>query len=143
MVKIAIIGGSGEFGRVFARLFKEDGHEVVITGRDVPKGERVAGELGVEFSDDNIGAAKKADVVIISVYIDNTLEVIKGVAPHVRPGSLLMDFTSVKIEPCEAMEKHADKKVEIIGTHPMFGPRVASLEGQAKAEPVVAVVGGQ
>jgi prephenate dehydrogenase len=131
MVKIAIIGGSGEFGRVFARLFKEDGHEVVITGRDTVKGARVAGELGVEFTNDNKGAAKKADVVIISVYIDNTLDVIKEVAPHVQPGSLLMDFTSVKIEPCEAMEKHAGKGVEIIGTHPMFGPRVASLEGQA------------
>ncbi len=131
MVSIAIIGGSGEFGRVFARLFKEDGHEVVITGRDVPKGERVAGELGIKFTNDNAGAAQKADIVIISVYIDSTLDVIKEVAPHVRPGCLLMDFTSVKIEPCAAMEKHADKGVEIIGIHPMFGPRVTSLEGQA------------
>lgn len=131
MVSIAIIGGSGEFGRVFARIFKEDGHEVVITGRDAAKGERVAAELGVEFTDDNAGAAQKADIVIISVYIDNTLDVIEEVAPHVRPGCLLMDFTSVKIEPCAAMEKHADKDVEIIGTHPMFGPRVTSLEGQA------------
>ncbi|MBU2559321.1 prephenate dehydrogenase/arogenate dehydrogenase family protein, partial [archaeon] len=131
MVKIAIIGGSGNFGRVFAGLFKEEGHEVVITGRDTVKGKRVAEELGVEFTSDNIAAAQNADVVIISVFIDNTLDVIKEVAPHVRPGSLLMDFTSVKIEPCEAMERHADKRVEIIGTHPMFGPRVASLEGQA------------
>ena len=131
MVNITIIGGSGEFGRVFASLFKEDGHEVVITGRDVRKGEKVAGELGVEFTNDNTGAAQKADIVIISVYIDNTLDVIKEVAPHVRPRCLLMDFTSVKIEPCRAMEEHAGKGVEIIGTHPMFGPRVASLEGQA------------
>ena len=131
MVKIAIIGGSGKFGRVFARLFKEDGHEVVITGRDPVKGARVAGELGVEFSNDNAGTAQEADVVIISVFIENTLDVIKEVAPHVRPGSLLMDLTSVKIEPCRAMEKHAPEDVEIIGAHPMFGPRVASLEGQA------------
>jgi prephenate dehydrogenase len=131
MVRIAIIGGSGQFGRVFARLFKEDGHEVVITGRDPAKGGRVAEELGVEFSDDNANAAQNADIVIISVYIDNTLDVIKEVAPHVRPGCLLMDFTSVKIEPCRAMEENADNGVEIIGTHPMFGPRVASIEGQA------------
>jgi prephenate dehydrogenase len=131
MVNIAIIGGSGNFGRVFARLFKEDGHEVVITGRDTQKGKRVAGELGVLFSNDNTGAAQNADIVIISVFIENTLDVIKEVAPHVRPESLLMDLTSVKIEPCEAMEKHAGPDVEIIGTHPMFGPRVATLEGQA------------
>lgn len=131
MVNVAIIGGSGEFGRIFARMFKEDGHDVVITGRDRSKGERVAEELGVEFTNDNSLAAKSADIVIISVYIESTIEVIEEVAPSVRPGCLLMDLTSVKIEPCKSMEKHAGKDVEIIGTHPMFGPRVASLEGQS------------
>jgi prephenate dehydrogenase len=130
-MRIAIIGGSGEFGRVFARLFKKDGYEVVITGRDVAKGERVAREIGVEFTDDNVKAARESDVVIISVYIENTLDVIREVAPHVRPGCLLMDFTSVKEEPCRAMEEHASEGVEIIGTHPMFGPRITSLEGQS------------
>jgi len=129
MVKIAIIGGTGDFGRIFARLFKEDGHEVVITGRDVSKGEGVAGEVGVKFSNDNVKAAKESDVVIISVYIENTIDVIEQVAPHVRPGCLLMDFTSVKVEPTRAMVKHAKKGVEIIGTHPMFGPRVRTIEG--------------
>jgi prephenate dehydrogenase len=128
-MKIAVIGGSGSFGRLFARLFKEEGHEVVITGRNATKGERVAKELGVEFTKDNVRAAREGDVVIISVYIENTLDVIEEVAPHVRPGCLLMDVTSVKMEPCTAMKKHAGEKVEVIGTHPMFGPRVSSIEG--------------
>jgi prephenate dehydrogenase len=129
MVRVAIIGGSGEFGRLFARVFAEEGHEVVITGRDQAKGERVAKEIGVRFSRDNVAAAKWGDIVIISVYIDNTVEVIKQVAPHVREGALLMDVTSVKVEPCKAMLAHARRGVEIIGTHPMFGPRVTSFEG--------------
>jgi prephenate dehydrogenase len=128
-MKVAVIGGSGEFGRIFARLFKEEGHVVIITGRDTRKGERVARELGVAFTSDNVKAAKESDVVLISVYIENTLDVIKEVAPHVRPGCLLMDVTSVKREPCAAMEKFAGKDVEIMGTHPMFGPRVTSMEG--------------
>ncbi len=128
-MRVAIIGGSGEFGRLFARLFKEDGHEVTITGRDVPKGEKVAEQLGVKFTNDNVAATKESDVVVISVYIENTVDVIKQVAPHVRPGCLLMDLTSVKVEPCAAMEKHAPANVEILGTHPMFGPRTTSLEG--------------
>ncbi|MEE8167722.1 MAG: prephenate dehydrogenase [Candidatus Hydrothermarchaeales archaeon] len=128
-MKVAIIGGSGEFGRIFARLFKEEGHEVVITGRDVHKGEKVAEQLGVAFTNDNVKAAKESDVVIISVYIENTVDVIKEVAPHVRPKCLLMDVTSVKEEPCAAMQKHARNDVEIMGTHPMFGPRVTSIEG--------------
>lgn len=129
MVKISIIGGTGAFGRLFARLFKEEGHEVVITGRDVAKGEKVAKEVGVAYTSDNAAAASAADVVVISVFIENTVEVIREVAPHVRPGSLLMDVTSVKVEPVQAMEEHAPKGVEIIGTHPMFGPRVQSMEG--------------
>ena len=128
-MKIAIIGGSGSFGRLFARLFKEDGHEVVITGRNKAKGKGVAKELGIEFTRDNVRAAREADVVIISVYIENTLHVIEEVAPHVKPACLLMDVTSVKVEPCTVMEKLAGEQVEVIGTHPMFGPSVSSIEG--------------
>ncbi len=102
---------------------------MTITGRSVSKGEGVASELGVEYTRDNRTAAREADVVIISVYIENTVEVIEEVAPHVRPGCLLMDLTSVKIEPVKAMLDHAREGVEVIGTHPMFGPRVGSMEG--------------
>lgn len=129
-MRVAVIGGSGSFGRIFARLFKEEGHEVVITGRKKAKGERVARELGVAFTTDNVRATRESDVVIISVYIENTLEVIKEVAPHVRDGALLMDVTSVKLEPCRAMLEYANPKAELIGTHPMFGPRISSIEGQ-------------
>jgi prephenate dehydrogenase len=128
--KIAIIGGIGEFGRLFARFFAEDGHKVVVTGRNAEKGEKVAASLGVDFTVDNKGAAEKSDIVIISVPIEDTVDVISEVAPHVRSGKLLMDFTSVKIEPTKAMEEKASKEVEIMGSHPMFGPRVESLEGQ-------------
>ncbi len=129
MVKIAIIGGTGEFGRLFARVFAGDGYEVVITGRDERKGRRVAAEAGVEYMRDNRAAAAGADVVILSVPIEKTVEVAEEVAPEVREGSLLTDFTSVKVEPCRAMLEHAREGVEVVGMHPMFGPRVASLEG--------------
>jgi|Deesub1362A_J573_1020465.scaffolds.fasta_scaffold00023_86 prephenate dehydrogenase len=129
-MKISIIGGSGDFGRIFAKIFREEGYEVIITGRNVEKGAKVAREIGVKFTNNNKKAAEAADIVIVSVYIDNTVEVIKEVAPYVRPGCLLMDFTSVKEEPCSAMVKFAGEDVEIIGVHPMFGPRITSLEGQ-------------
>lgn len=129
-MKVAVIGGSGSFGRIFARFFKEDGHDVIITGRNKIKGERVARELGVVFSTDNVGVASDSDIVVVSVYIENTVEVIKEVAPHVKDGALLTDVTSVKVEPCEAMLKYANPNAELIGMHPMFGPRISSLEGQ-------------
>ncbi|NOZ82472.1 MAG: prephenate dehydrogenase [Euryarchaeota archaeon] len=129
MTTISIIGGTGEFGRVFARVFSREGYEVLITGRDEAKGRRVASEVGARFVRDNRSAAAQGDVVIVSVPIESTVGVIEEVAPEVREGSLLTDFTSVKVEPCRAMLKHAAEGVEVVGMHPMFGPRVPSLEG--------------
>jgi len=127
--RVCVVGGSGEFGRVFASFFQKEGFEVVITGRDAEKGKKVAKEFGFGFSTNSKEAAQKSDIVIISVPIENTVKIIEEVAPHVREGALLMDTTSIKTLPCRAMEKNAKKGVEIIGMHPMFGPRVSSLEG--------------
>jgi len=128
--KIAIIGGYGGMGRFFAELFAKEGFRVVITGPTEITGREVARKLKVRYEKDNSKAAKDADIVMVSVPIDVTLNVIKEVAPHVKKGSLLMDVTSVKEKPCEFMDKFSKEGVEIIGTHPIFSHRVGSLEGQ-------------
>ena len=68
------------------------------------------------------------DVVVVAVPIEVTPDVIEEVASHMSDG-LLMDVTSVKEEPIEAM-RAAPEDVEILGTHPMFGPTVRSMRGQ-------------
>lgn len=128
-MKVSIIGGTGEFGSLFARVFKEEGNEVLITGRRKARGLKVAEKLRVSYTSDNVKAARWGEVVVVSVSIENTLEVIEEVAPEVNEGSVLMDFTSVKAEPCRLMASLAREGVEVIGTHPMFGPRVTSFEG--------------
>ncbi len=55
---------------------------------------------------------------------------IKEVAGVMKKGSLLMDVTSVKEEPTKAMYEYASHGVEVLPTHPMFGPRIRSLDGQ-------------
>ena len=129
-MKIVIIGGYGGMGRLFAKLFREEGCDVIVTGRTESKGRKAEKELGVKYMKDNKKASAEGDVVIVTVPIDVTIETIKEVAPCVKKGSLLMDFTSVKTEPCRAMDEFSDNAVNVIGTHPMFGPRVSSLEGQ-------------
>src|SRR5262249_18811605 len=41
---------------------------------------------------------------------------------RVRPGKCLMDITSVKRAPLDAMLARAPAGVDVVGTHPMFGP---------------------
>jgi prephenate dehydrogenase len=46
-------------------------------------------------------------------------------------GSLLMDIASVKRKPMESMKRFTKEGVEILGTHPLFGPTAKSMQGQS------------
>ena len=126
---MTIIGGTRGLGRWFAEHLKND-FNIRITSRDESSGKPVAEEIGVEYSNNNIEAIKDADIIIFSVPIEYMVETIKEVAPHAPEGSLLMDVTSVKTDPAEALEKYAPKNAEILPCHPMFGPRVPTLKRQ-------------
>jgi prephenate dehydrogenase len=56
--------------------------------------------------------------------------VIERLGPKMHKGSLLMDITSVKKMPIEMMDRFTNKGVEILGTHPLFGPTTKSMQGQ-------------
>ena len=126
---MTIIGGTRGLGRWFAEHLKND-FNIRITSRDESSGKPVAEEIGVEYSNNNIEAIKDADIIVFSVPIEHMVETIREVAPYAPEGSLLMDVTSVKTEPAEALEKYAPENVEILPCHPMFGPRVPTLQRQ-------------
>ncbi len=126
---MTIIGGTRGLGRWFAEHLKND-FNIRITSRDESSGKPVAEEIGVEYSNNNIEAINDADIIVFSVPIEHMVETIREVAPHAPEGSLLMDVTSVKTEPAEALEKYAPKNAEILPCHPMFGPRVPTLQRQ-------------
>ena len=114
---VAVIGGRGAMGSCMARLFADLGHAVMIADLDT--------DLTPEV------AAAEADVVVVSVPIDVTVETIQRIGPHVRRDALFMDLTSVKRAPVEAML--ASSQASVVGAHPLFGPSVHSLQGQRVA----------
>jgi prephenate dehydrogenase len=127
-MKILIIGGTGETGQWFSKFYKKHGFDVAIWG--INKKKEVAEELGVAFPDDLDHEIKSSDVVMISVPINITEKTISDIAPKMPTGSLLMDITSIKTGPMEAMIKYAPRDVEILGSHPMFGPSIPDIRGQ-------------
>jgi chorismate mutase/prephenate dehydrogenase len=112
---VAIIGGKGGMGRCLEQLFGDLGHAVLIADLDTPLTPR--------------DAAAAADVVIVSVPIDATVQVVRDIGPHVRDDALLMDVTSIKAAPMRAMLE-STRCASVIGTHPLFGPSVHSVQGQ-------------
>ena len=111
---VAVIGGHGRLGAVMVRMFGDLGHQVIVADVDTPLG---AGD-----------AASVADVAIVSVPIDATEDVIRVVGPRLRQDALLMDVTSIKEAPVAAMLEAT--RASVVGTHPLFGPNVHSLQGQ-------------
>ncbi|MBW2989466.1 prephenate dehydrogenase/arogenate dehydrogenase family protein [Candidatus Woesearchaeota archaeon] len=111
---ICIIGGTGQMGQWFKRFFESNGCSVCIAGRKT--------KISLK------GCAAKCDVVVISVPISSTIQVIEEIGPSVREDALLIDLTSIKKGPVDAMLKNS--KSAVIGTHPVFGPSVDSIKNQ-------------
>jgi chorismate mutase/prephenate dehydrogenase len=113
---IGIIGATQGMGAFLARVFETGGYQVEAMGLESgPSAEEVAA---------------RNDVVIVAVPIDVTVSVIEKVAPHVKKGGCLVDITSIKRAPLEAMLKHAPEGVDVVGTHPMFGPHGVDFDRQ-------------
>lgn len=106
---IGIIGGHGQMGCLFADFFNRP-----QGGFSRPK--VLIADIGTELTNQQL--AERSDIVIISVPIDQTEKVIKEVLPHMRSDAAIMDFTSIKEMPVNAMLKG---KCEVLGMHPMFG----------------------
>ncbi len=113
---IGIVGGRGTLGQLFKRAFETAGYKVLTSGRK-PSGTKVLS---------NAQLVKKADVVVVSVFLKDTEQVLKEIAPLLNSKQLLCDFASVKVRPVQIM---LTSKAEVVGLHPMFGT-VANLAGQ-------------
>lgn len=111
---IGIIGGTSQFGQWFKNFFETQGCRCLVSGR---KTELTNAEL-----------ARQSDIVIVSVPIRETSQVIREIRDLLKPDALLCDFTSLKAEPLREMLKR--KRGGVLGLHPLFGPLVPSIEGQ-------------
>ncbi|MEW6249137.1 MAG: bifunctional chorismate mutase/prephenate dehydrogenase [Planctomycetota bacterium] len=111
---VAVIGGRGAMGGCFAQMFGDLGHAVMVA------------DLETTLTPEE--AVEAAEVAVISVPIEATEGVIRSLGPRVRADGLLMDVTSLKAGPMRAMLEST--AASVVGTHPLFGPSVHSLQGQ-------------
>jgi NADPH-dependent F420 reductase len=92
-VKVAILGGTGSFGRALAaRLAAIGEDEIVIGSRDRVRAQQAADELGVA-GDTNESAVIGADLVVLAVKADGALDTARAVA-HVLGDTPLLSVAS-------------------------------------------------
>jgi len=71
------------------------------------------------------------DVIILGVPLQYLEDLLKEIGPKIKAGALVLDVTSVKIKPVQLMREYLAQDVNIIATHPLFGPKsgVNGIEG--------------
>lgn len=74
----------------------------------------------------NLPEIAQCDYVILAIPADRIGATCRVLAPHLRPGTIVMDVGSVKQAPIDAMRSELPDHVNIVGTHPMFGPQSAA-----------------
>ncbi|MBX3208602.1 MAG: bifunctional chorismate mutase/prephenate dehydrogenase [Labilithrix sp.] len=113
---VGVIGGTQGMGAFMANVVRSAGYEVETTGLEEGRpAEEVAGSH---------------DLVVLAVPIAATVEMARKIGPSVRAGACLMDITSIKRQPLAAMLESTPETVDVVGTHPMFGPHGTDFDRQ-------------
>ena len=126
--QITIIGGSGGMGMVFGKYFKQHGFQVTLYARDKLKLEKVGRELDVNSSINLEECIINADIVMISIPIKNTTEMVNKVAPLMKKNALIFDITSLKYSVYNALKNASERyPINCLSLHPMFGPGIKKM----------------
>ena len=126
MLNLGLIG-FGRFGQFAAKHLRSRLHIFVWDIRDLRK---KAGALGLTWG--TLEEAASCRIVLLATPIAEIPAILARIVAHLRPGALLLDVASVKMLPVKWMLEATPDNVEVIGTHPLFGPQSAraGIDGQ-------------
>ena len=118
-MRIAIVGGTGAFGRALAERLQGLGEDVVIGSRDASRAHEIAVVIGVHGAS-NDEAVVDADLVVLAVRSNAALETARALAPAIGTTPLLsvasdLTFTEHGVLPGRqsySLAEHIDRIVD-------------------------------
>lgn len=112
--RVTLVGGSGMMGQFFTQWLSAAGHHVTILEQDDWQQAK--------------SLLQGADLVLVCVPIEHTIEVVYNLAQYLDVTTALVDIASIKTPVLQAMlESHNGP---VMGLHPMFGKGVTSFLSQ-------------
>jgi hypothetical protein len=129
-VRVAVVGGTGPFGKALARRLHDAGHEIVIGSRDEARAAAVGAELGVDGTE-NTAAVKSVDLVVLATKADAAVATARELSAAVGSTPVLcvaseLRFTPRGVEPRDDAVSVAELVQAALG-----GPVVAGLHSLA------------
>lgn len=117
MKEIGIVG-FGQFGQFMARHLAPFFDVTVCDSANL---QAEAEKLGVTWNDFENTVNK--NIIIFAVPLAAFDTVLKRAVPFLQADAICFDVCSVKLKPLRSMAEILPETVEIIGTHPLFGPQ--------------------
>ncbi|WP_128253754.1 prephenate dehydrogenase [Falsirhodobacter deserti] len=119
---IVVIIGFGAFGRLAARSLSS--HAEVLVCDPSPDARRCAQDAGLQTI--GIEEVGRAEIVILAMPVPALESCLRQLSPFLRSHQVVLDVCSIKEEPVRMMQALLPEGVEILATHPMFGPQSAN-----------------
>jgi NADPH-dependent F420 reductase len=131
-MRVAIVGGTGAFGRALARKLRGLGHEVLVGSRDAQRGRERAIELGVEGGA-NEEVVRGADLVVLATKSNATLDTARELVDAIGETPVLsvasdLAFTDRGVLPGREERSLAEELSEIV-----HGPVASGLQSLSAA----------
>ncbi|XP_058183917.1 arogenate dehydrogenase 1, chloroplastic-like [Rhododendron vialii] len=120
-LKIGIIG-FGTFGQFLSKTMIKQGHTITATCRSDHS--QLCSHLAISFYREIDGFLEaENDVVVLSTSILSLSEVVKSIPFHrLKRPTLFVDVLSVKEYPKQVLLQVLPPELDLLCTHPMFGP---------------------
>ena len=131
-MRIAVVGGTGDFGLALAQRLVDAGEEVVIGSRDAERAEAKAAEIGAEGAA-NADAVRDAAIVVLAVKAEAALATAEGLREAIGGTPVLsvasgLRFTKSGVFPSDEERSIAERTQELLGA-----PVCAGLHSLAAA----------
>jgi 8-hydroxy-5-deazaflavin:NADPH oxidoreductase len=138
-MKVAIVGGTGSFGRALARKLRGLGYDVHVGSRDAQRGRERAIELGVEGGS-NDEVVRGADLVILATKSNGVLDTARDLVDEIGETPVLcvasdLAFTEAGVLPGREERSLAEELSEIVRAPVASGLQSLSAAHLAAPEP--------